>query len=52
MLISKLHNTIIISLTQMVLPPAFTQAEDSITIEDGSITTAIKNRIPQKTAQG
>lgn len=47
----KLYKTTLISLTLMVLPPALTQAEDPITIEDGVITTAIKNRIPQKTAQ-
>jgi len=48
---NKLYKTILISLTLMVLPPALTQAEDPITIEDGAIATAIKNRIPQKTAQ-
>ena len=47
---NKLYKTILISLTLMVLPPALTQAEP-ITIEDGAITTAIKNLIPQKTAQ-
>ena len=52
MLINKLYNTILISLTLMVIPPALTQVEDPITIEGGSIATAIKNRIPQKTAQG
>jgi hypothetical protein len=51
MLMHKLYKTILISLTLMVLPPVLTQAEDTITIEDGAIATAIKNRIPQKTAQ-
>ena len=49
--VNILYKSIAIALPLMVFSPILSQAEDTLTIEDWAIATAIENRIPQGTAQ-